>query len=278
MTGFVQPISFLGMSFGYSEMVFIFIIVLIVFGPKKLPEIFRTVSGFMNQMRKASWEFKQQVMEVENEIRQEVREIEATIKQEIDEASTEFDEAASDIADATHDALHGNEDDHDDPWHNEIDDYHLHHDDDGNPIHPELNESTHHDDLNLPDADPETFADRAAEQTLQTTADTLAKNASADEQPSGILAEAGTDDAVNEIDRATQPTQPSPPASTPPGDLPDFLQLPGQPPAQPTPAPTPAPTPIARGKHTPATDSNSQTNSQPNGTASTTTKEMDPSD
>ncbi len=50
------------MNFGFSgEMVFIFFLALILFGPKKLPEMGRTVARFLNEFRRASNEFRSQI-------------------------------------------------------------------------------------------------------------------------------------------------------------------------------------------------------------------------
>jgi sec-independent protein translocase protein TatB len=47
---------------GFSgEMIFLFILVLILFGPKKMPEIARQVGRFMNEFRRASNEFRSQI-------------------------------------------------------------------------------------------------------------------------------------------------------------------------------------------------------------------------
>ena len=48
-----------GMSF--SETIFLFFLALIIFGPKKLPEIARQVGKYMNEFRRASNEFKSQI-------------------------------------------------------------------------------------------------------------------------------------------------------------------------------------------------------------------------
>src|SRR5581483_10186795 len=50
----MRPMSF-------SETVFLFFLALIIFGPKKLPEIARQVGKFMNEFRRASNEFKSQI-------------------------------------------------------------------------------------------------------------------------------------------------------------------------------------------------------------------------
>lgn len=50
------------MNFGFSgEMIFLFFLALILFGPKKLPEIGRTIGRFMNEFRRASNEFRSQI-------------------------------------------------------------------------------------------------------------------------------------------------------------------------------------------------------------------------
>lgn len=45
----------------FSETVFLFFLALIIFGPKKLPEIARMVGKYMNEFRRASNEFKAQI-------------------------------------------------------------------------------------------------------------------------------------------------------------------------------------------------------------------------
>ena len=50
------------MNFGFSgEMIFLFFLALILFGPKKLPEIGRQIGRFMNEFRRASNEFRSQI-------------------------------------------------------------------------------------------------------------------------------------------------------------------------------------------------------------------------
>jgi sec-independent protein translocase protein TatB len=50
------------MNFGFSgEMIFLFFLALILFGPKKLPEIARQVGRFMNEFRRASNDFRSQI-------------------------------------------------------------------------------------------------------------------------------------------------------------------------------------------------------------------------
>jgi sec-independent protein translocase protein TatB len=50
------------MGFGYSgEMIFLFFLALILFGPKKMPEIGRQVARFLGEFRRASNEFRSQI-------------------------------------------------------------------------------------------------------------------------------------------------------------------------------------------------------------------------
>lgn len=60
----------------FSETIFLFFLALIIFGPKKLPEIARQVGKWMNEFRRASNEFKSQ-------IEQEIAHLEVESKQTI---------------------------------------------------------------------------------------------------------------------------------------------------------------------------------------------------
>lgn len=55
------------MNLGFTEIAFIFIVALIIFGPKKLPEIGRQIGKALNEFKRASNEFKAQI---EHEINQ----------------------------------------------------------------------------------------------------------------------------------------------------------------------------------------------------------------
>src|SRR5271170_6635807 len=46
---------------GFSETIFLFFLALVIFGPKKLPEIARQVGRALNEFRRASNEFKAQI-------------------------------------------------------------------------------------------------------------------------------------------------------------------------------------------------------------------------
>src|SRR5581483_5848526 len=49
------------MNFGLSEMIFIFLLALLLFGPKRMPEIGRQIGRALNEFRRASNEFKSQI-------------------------------------------------------------------------------------------------------------------------------------------------------------------------------------------------------------------------
>jgi sec-independent protein translocase protein TatB len=55
------------MTGSFSEMLFIFLLVLLIFGPRKLPEIARQIGKALAEFRRASNEFKSQL---ESEMRQ----------------------------------------------------------------------------------------------------------------------------------------------------------------------------------------------------------------
>ena len=46
---------------GIPEVIFILVLALLIFGPKRLPEIGRTIGGFMSEFRKASNDLKRSI-------------------------------------------------------------------------------------------------------------------------------------------------------------------------------------------------------------------------
>src|SRR3954468_10421736 len=57
------------MNLGFSETAFLVVLGLLLFGPKKLPEIGRTIGRFMAEFKRASAEFQ-------NQLNDEVRQLE----------------------------------------------------------------------------------------------------------------------------------------------------------------------------------------------------------
>jgi sec-independent protein translocase protein TatB len=55
------------MNLGFTEMLFIFLLALLIFGPRKLPEIGRQLGKSLAEFKRASNEFKNQI---EDEVRQ----------------------------------------------------------------------------------------------------------------------------------------------------------------------------------------------------------------
>ena len=66
-----ETLAFLGSSIGFGELAVVFLAVLILFGPRRLPEIARSIGKALEQLRHASQEFKDQVMNIEQEITRE---------------------------------------------------------------------------------------------------------------------------------------------------------------------------------------------------------------
>src|ERR1700739_1024657 len=64
------------MNLGFSEMLFLFLLALIIFGPKKMPEIGRQIGKALNEFKRASNEFKAQ-------IETEIASLERDVKPEI---------------------------------------------------------------------------------------------------------------------------------------------------------------------------------------------------
>ena len=55
------------LSFGWSEVALIVIVVVIVIGPKEIPNLLKTIGKFSNSLKKISREFKSSLNEISNE-------------------------------------------------------------------------------------------------------------------------------------------------------------------------------------------------------------------
>lgn len=73
------------MNLGMSEMIFIFLLALLIFGPRKLPEIAREVGKFMAEFKRAGNEFRNQIeteiqnLELEDQIKKDAEKREAAM-------------------------------------------------------------------------------------------------------------------------------------------------------------------------------------------------------
>jgi len=63
---YFPSVAFLGGSVGASEWVVLFVVVLIVVGPKRLPEVARKLGRTMEMFRRAADEFKDQLMNMDH--------------------------------------------------------------------------------------------------------------------------------------------------------------------------------------------------------------------
>ena len=99
--------------FGFQEIIFIFIAALVIFGPKKLPEIGKTIGKGMREFKKATddlksnWEdhlrdpespvhdLKQTLNEVKSDLESHTHEISAGMQSHVDAIKTEVEAATS---------------------------------------------------------------------------------------------------------------------------------------------------------------------------------------
>ncbi|HEY8961292.1 MAG TPA: twin-arginine translocase TatA/TatE family subunit [Luteolibacter sp.] len=63
-----SPLAFIG-SLGTPELVLIFIVILLLFGAKKLPELARGVGKSMGEFKKAREDFEREITRAEEEVR-----------------------------------------------------------------------------------------------------------------------------------------------------------------------------------------------------------------
>jgi len=61
----LPPLLFLAGSPGPLELLVIFAVVLVLFGPRKLPGIARSIGRMLHELRKASEDFRSQVMSID---------------------------------------------------------------------------------------------------------------------------------------------------------------------------------------------------------------------
>ncbi len=92
------PISlaFIG-NFGGGEIILIFLIVLLLFGAKKVPELFRSLGKGVNEFRKAKNEWEQDIQDVMNQEPLEDHDFDqkASTKKESDNVNSEEEKQAT---------------------------------------------------------------------------------------------------------------------------------------------------------------------------------------
>ena len=59
------PLSFLSGAPSFGETLVIAVVIIILFGPRRLPDMLRKAGRIFGELRKASEEFKRQVMEID---------------------------------------------------------------------------------------------------------------------------------------------------------------------------------------------------------------------
>ena len=64
----MTPLLFLAGSTGPLELLVILAAILVLFGPRRLPEIARSIGRMLHELRKASDDFRSQVMSIEDTI------------------------------------------------------------------------------------------------------------------------------------------------------------------------------------------------------------------
>ena len=84
----ISQIAFLG-PIGGPEMIMIFIVFLLLFGAKKLPELARGVGKSMGEFKKAREEFEREITRSEDDVRREDRPKDVTPKTAPDKESRE---------------------------------------------------------------------------------------------------------------------------------------------------------------------------------------------
>ncbi len=71
----MTPLLFLAGTPGPLELLVIFAVILVLFGPRKLPEIARSIGRMLHELRKASDDFRSQVMSIEDSVEKTAHEV-----------------------------------------------------------------------------------------------------------------------------------------------------------------------------------------------------------
>ena len=89
------PLAFLPGSPGAGELLIIFIVVLVLFGPKRLPSIARSIGRMLEEIRRASQDFRDQLMRADDDLsdNERTRAEPVAVPDEPDQGPGENDEA-----------------------------------------------------------------------------------------------------------------------------------------------------------------------------------------
>jgi len=94
----IPQVGFFSGAPGPGELILVFLVVLLLFGPRKLPGFARTLGNLMQQLRRASNDFRDQLMSVEEDVKEGVR---SAIEDHADpDEYTHLDDYESDLDDA----------------------------------------------------------------------------------------------------------------------------------------------------------------------------------
>lgn len=61
------PVAFLADSIGVGEIVLLFLVILVFFGPRRLPDMARQLGRMVAELRRASQNFRDQMMQMDRE-------------------------------------------------------------------------------------------------------------------------------------------------------------------------------------------------------------------
>ena len=68
-----MPLAFLSGSPGWGELLLVFAVVLVLFGPRRLPELARMIGKALEELRRASQDFRNEVMRIDTDVKDTVR-------------------------------------------------------------------------------------------------------------------------------------------------------------------------------------------------------------
>ena len=75
---------------GATEILFIFVVYLLLFGAKGVPSLARTLGKAVHQFRQASSDIQQEILNSSNDIRSGVRNLEKSVEDAVEQKKTEL--------------------------------------------------------------------------------------------------------------------------------------------------------------------------------------------